>query len=173
LAWELTVVDPTTLRPDPENPRRLSDLGLAKLRNSIERFGFVAPVLVQRRSDDGTEPGIVVAGHQRLRAAQEADVREVPAVFLDLTDMEARAYNIADNRLAEESDWAIELLAVRLEELAADAPDLRAVLGFEPAELDRILAAAAPSPPEEFPETSDASEYQCPSCGYEWNGSPK
>src|SRR5690606_23334754 len=89
-------VSPDVLRPFEGNPRTISERGLEKLQRSVEEFGFTNPILVQR----GTN--MIIAGHQRLKAAKAAGLTEVPVVYLDMDDTTAKAYTIADNRLAEE-----------------------------------------------------------------------
>lgn len=98
------------LTPYDKNPRRHSERGVTKLRASIERFGFVNPVLV-------LEDGTVLAGHGRLMAAEELGLKKVPVVVLDIPADKARAYRIADNRLQEDASWNYRLLAAELDRL--------------------------------------------------------
>jgi ParB/RepB/Spo0J family partition protein len=72
------------LRPDPANPRRISEEELDSLERSIRQFGFVAPVLA--RKEDGT----VIGGHQRLLAARRLGLTTIPVTFLDLSIEQAR-----------------------------------------------------------------------------------
>ena len=116
------------LKPFDGNPRKISDKGLEKLQRSVEEFGFVNPILAQR----GTN--MIIAGHQRLKAAKAAGLTEVPVVWLDMDDATAKAYNIADNRLQDEAEWDDELLASLLEELEAEDFDL-SLTGLGPDEL--------------------------------------
>src|SRR5215467_80961 len=64
------------LKPDPANPRRHPKKQVRQIRNSIEVFGFVVPILIDR-------DGNVVAGHGRLQAAKELGMTEVPTLCLD------------------------------------------------------------------------------------------
>ena len=73
------------LRPDPANPRRISDAELEALTRSLREFGFVQPVLARR------EDNTVIGGHQRLLAARRLGYKTVPVIFLDLTLEQARA----------------------------------------------------------------------------------
>ena len=116
------------LQPFDGNPRKISEKGLEKLQRSVEEFGFVNPILAQR----GTN--MIIAGHQRLKAAKAAGLTEVPVVWLDMDDATAKAYNIADNRLQDEAEWDDELLASLLEELEAEDFDL-SLTGLGPDEL--------------------------------------
>ena len=73
-----------TLRPDPANPRRISDIELEALTRSIQEFGLVDPILARR--DDK----IVIGGHQRLVAARRLGLPTVPVIFLELSEERAR-----------------------------------------------------------------------------------
>jgi DNA modification methylase len=122
------------LRANPRNARVHPPEQIAKLAQSIRRFGFNVPILI----DSG---GVLVAGHGRLEAAHAAGVHVIPAVRLDhLTDTQARAFLIADNRLAELAEWDRSILAVELQELIALDLDFEVTdTGFEIGEIDVLL----------------------------------
>lgn len=162
-AAELRMVPVGDLRPFEGNPRTISDEGLEKLRRSIERFGFVAPVIAQEGSM------LVVAGHQRLRAAEAAGLAEVPVIVKPMSDEEARAYNVADNRLAEDSDWDTSALASLLAELEeADGGALRSV-GLSEDELKELLWLDTVEFPEYGEDAADPVPMTtCPKCGHEF-----
>jgi ParB/RepB/Spo0J family partition protein len=79
------------LRPDPVNPRRISDVELDALERSIRQFGFVEPVLARR------EDATVIGGHQRLLAARRLGMTHVPVIWLDLGSEQARLLGLALN----------------------------------------------------------------------------
>jgi hypothetical protein len=107
-----------------------------KVARSIEAFGFRQPIVVDRE-------GIVVAGHTRLLAARKLKLKTVPVhVAADLTPEQARAYRLADNRVAEFSAWDIQTLALEIEGLK-EADFKIEPLGFTILELDQLKAAAA------------------------------
>lgn len=119
------------LRPDPANPRRISDQQLEALTRSLREYGFVQPVLARR------EDKTVIGGHQRLLAARRLGYKTVPTVFLDLTQEQARLLNLALNRIS--GDWDQELLARLLADLQpVEALDLT-LSGFTQDELDKLL----------------------------------
>ena len=91
------------LRPDPANPRRISDAELDSLTRSIRQFGFVDPVIARR------EDKVVIGGHQRLLAARRLGLASVPVILLDLSGNQARLLNLALNRIS--GSWDEELLA--------------------------------------------------------------
>jgi ParB-like nuclease domain len=121
------------LRPDPANPRSHSPKQIRQLTRSIGAFGFNVPILVDRTLR-------IVAGHGRLLAAQDLGWREVPTILLDhLSEAEARAFMIADNRVAESAAWNNTLLIEQLREISLDAPDFAIeTTGFELSEIDLL-----------------------------------
>ncbi|MGA2598527.1 MAG: DNA methyltransferase [Bryobacteraceae bacterium] len=121
------------LVPYAKNPRTHSEEQVAQIAASIVEFGFTAPILVA--SDAG-----ILAGHGRLLAARKLRLPEVPVVVLDhLSETQRRAYVIADNQLALNAGWNLELLRVELESLKENDFDLD-LIGFSDKELDDLLA---------------------------------
>ena len=130
------------LIPYARNARTHSAAQVGLIAGSIREFGFTNPVLV-----DG-ENGII-AGHGRVMAAQKLRLSTVPVIELaHLSEAQKRAYILADNRLAAQAGWDDELLALELGDLATLGVDLMD-LGFESAELDRLLRGEAEDPREE------------------------
>jgi DNA modification methylase len=120
-----------TLRPDPRNPRRHSQQQVKQIAESIQAFGFNVPILVNRDLQ-------VVAGHGRLLACRELGWTEVPTISLDhLSEAQAKAFLIADNRLTEIAAWDDRLLAEQLQELSVLDLDFRLeATGFHMGEID-------------------------------------
>ena len=75
------------LRPDPFNPRRISDTELEALTRSIREFGFIAPIVARR------EDSTIIGGHQRLVAARRLGLETVPVIFVDLSSEQAKLLN--------------------------------------------------------------------------------
>jgi DNA modification methylase len=127
------------LRLDPKNPRIHTARQIRQIARSIESFGFNVPILV-----DGD--GQVIAGHGRLMACQQLGWAEVPTIALEhLTEAQARAFMIADNRLTENSTWDNRLLAEQLKELSAQELDFNLeTIGFDPAEIDLRIGDLTP-----------------------------
>lgn len=138
------------LVPYARNARTHSEEQVAQIAASIVEFGFTNPLLVD--SDAG-----IVAGHGRLLAARKLGLVEVPVIVLDhLSEIQRRAYVLADNRLALNAGWNDDTLASELAAIEAEGFDL-AVIGFTDQELEGLLAEDAPAsaePPaeEEIPE---------------------
>lgn len=119
------------LRPSPNNSRKHSRSQIKAIAKSIDAFGFNAPVLADRH-------GSILAGHGRVEAAKLLGLTTIPVVFLHhLSDEEARAYMLADNKLTDRSGWDDAALAAQLKELSALALtfDIEAT-GFEIPEID-------------------------------------
>jgi len=120
------------LIPYDRNPRTHCDTQVAQIAASIAEFGFTSPLLVDSKAG-------IIAGHGRLLAARKLDLAEVPVIVLDhLTEIQKRAYLIADNKLAEQAGWDEELLAQEFAALEADGFDL-GLTGFSDEELKDLL----------------------------------
>jgi DNA modification methylase len=119
------------LKPDPKNPRSHRPRQIRQIARSIIEFGFLVPILIDAS-------GKVIAGHGRLLAARQLGWREVPTIQLHhLSEAQARAFMIADNRLNEISEWDDALLATQLRELAALDLDFSLdITGFDIGEID-------------------------------------
>jgi DNA modification methylase len=120
------------LTPAKYNPRVMPEAEMEKLRRSIEAFGFLEPIVVRRR--DNT----IIGGHQRLEAAKAMGLKKVPVVYVDVSEQEAKALNLALNKI--QGEWDLPKLGQLLEELR-DLPDLdEALTGFDQKEMDALLA---------------------------------
>jgi hypothetical protein len=120
------------LRPYPNNARTHSKKQIRQIADSIGRFGFTNPVLI----DDG---GQIIAGHGRVEAAKLIGLAAVPTIRVShLSDLEKRAYILADNRLAEKAGWDREILAIELQALI-DLDFQVELTGFEAPYVDMVL----------------------------------
>lgn len=118
------------LRPYEKNARVHSKKQIERIANSIKEFGFTNPVLIDKT-------GLVIAGHGRLEAAKILELKEVPTISLDsLTPQQVQAYILADNRLAELSEWDPILLEEELKTLKAENFDW-SLIGFENFKLNK------------------------------------
>lgn len=130
---------PSDLKPWPGNPRTHNDKQLAKLKSSIQKFGFTAPVLVD-------EAGTILSGHGRVQAAIALKVPTIPTrVISGLSEAKKRAYVIADNKLAQLGRWDDTLLKNELELLNAENFDIETT-GFSTAEIDVMFDGAEERP---------------------------
>ena len=120
----------SALKADPHNARTHGGRQIDQLAASIRAFGFNVPVLI-----DGNNT--IIAGHGRVRAAKQAGLTEVPCVEITHLDAkQVRAFMLADNRIALNSDWDEALLRAELEHLEADFDF--GDLGFSDQEIDRL-----------------------------------
>lgn len=129
---EITVKKVADLIPYAKNSRTHSDAQVAQVAASIKEFGWTNPILID--GDNG-----IIAGHGRLMAARKLGMEEVPCIELDgMTENQKRAYIIADNKLALNSGWDVELLGLELAELQENGFDLD-LIGFDTKELAALL----------------------------------
>ena len=130
------------LRPWPRNARTHSRKQIRQIAESIRRFGFTNPVLI-----DGENR--ILAGHGRVEAAREIGMTTAPCLRVDhMSAAEKRAYVLADNKLALNAGWDEELLALELKELmSADIEFSVDVTGFSIAEVDQLIDGLAPEEP--------------------------
>ena len=130
-------VDPSKLVPAEYNPRQISQHQAEALKRSIDRWGFVEPIVANKRT------GKIVGGHQRVDAAWARAVAKVPVHWVDIDEDSEKALNIALNKISGE--WSEDLLGELLLELEQNGQDLED-LGFDADELQAIIDAAAPEP---------------------------
>jgi DNA modification methylase len=147
----IELIPVSRLAPYKGNARTHSRKQIRQIADSIKRFGFTNPVLV----DNGGE---IIAGHGRIAAAKLLGLSEVPTLRLShMSAAEKRAYVLADNRLAEKAGWDRELLAIELQGLI-DLDFEVELTGFEMGEIDIILDSAEDAkgetagPEDEVPE---------------------
>lgn len=154
------------LEPHPDNARR-GDLD--RIAESLERFGQLRPVLVNARD------GYIVAGNHVYLSARELGWSHVAAVREDMEPQDAKAYLLADNRLAELGTYDDAALAAVLRDVYEDGS--LAATGYPEGgdPLDALLARLNPDGGSEFPveDPEDESDYRCPGCGYKWSGNPR
>lgn len=106
--------DPRALTPYRYNSRKHSDDQIDRIGRSLQEFGFTNPVLVDSQN-------VIVAGHARVQAAIKLNMATVPTISLvNLTPAQIRAYVVADNRLAELSEWDQDILASELAKIKVD-----------------------------------------------------
>jgi ParB-like chromosome segregation protein Spo0J len=139
--------------PYARNPRR-NEKAVATVAASIAEFGWRQPIVVDERL-------IVLAGHTRLEAARQLGLDTVPVhVAKGLSEHQARAFRIMDNRSSENAEWDDELLGLELGDLLEGDFDL-GLTGFTDDELAALmngLSEDGTGPQEgedEIPETPD------------------
>jgi len=115
--------------PYINNPRK--NLNVDKVASSIKEFGFQQPIVVDKTNT-------IVVGHTRYEAAKKLGITKVPVQIADLSDTQARAYRIADNRLNQDASWDTKLLNIEFNDLLSKDYNLDS-LGFTTDELDTLF----------------------------------
>jgi len=161
LAVEQLPVD--TLIPYARNARTHSEAQVAQIAASIREFGFCNPVLID-------SSGGIIAGHGRVMAARQLGLAEVPCIRLGhLSDVQRRAYILADNRLALDAGWDEDMLALELSALQLEAFDLD-LTGFDSTEVDQITKQPDFAPGTEQDQGRldqlEPKMVKCPHCGH-------
>lgn len=145
---EIEYRDVASLRPYAQNARTHSKKQIRQIAASIEEFGFTNPVLISDNDE-------IIAGHGRVSAAKLLGMKKVPTVRLsNLTVNQRRAYVLADNKLALNAGWDIEILAIELQALGELDFDI-SVTGFSLAEVDLVLDQASDSAAEQVTGPED------------------
>ena len=119
------------------NPRKNLNPGdpeYEKLKRSIQEFGYVEPIIWNKRT------GNVVGGHQRLKVMIDLGYAEVDCVIVDLDDAQEKALNIALNKIS--GDWDNVLLANLLRELDSSGYDVT-LTGFDLAEAQELFGSGS------------------------------
>jgi len=98
------------IKPYEKNPRKNDD-AVKYVAESIQQFGFKVPIVIDTN-------GVIIAGHTRYKASKKLGLKEVPCIIADdLTEEQIKAYRLADNKVAEKSEWDIDLLSGELEDI--------------------------------------------------------
>ncbi len=134
---EIIYKSPSELKPFQKNPYNHSEKQLTMLKKSMREFGFTSPILI-------SQDNMVIAGHARLKAAQEIGLSKVPTIFIDLPYEKAVAYVIADNQLAKLAEEDRDLLGELLQGIN-DIPDFDIeAVGFSSEDIDTLLKSGEP-----------------------------
>lgn len=150
---EIKYIPISELRPAPYNPRVMIDEEMESLKRSMVEFGVVDPLIVN------TATGFVVGGNQRLTAAVELGIEELPVVELELSESREKALNLALNKV--HGDWQPALLKDVLQELDTGELDMD-ITGFSEKEIERLMTQTYREP------GGGVKMNKCPQCGYEW-----
>lgn len=136
----------SSLKPDPRNARTHPKRQVEQIVQSIREFGFTNPVLI----DEGD---VLIAGHGRLRAAKELGLAEVPTITLPgLSETQKKALRLADNKIALNAGWDVEILRLEMAEIGTLDVDFDLSLtGFSSGEVDVILKATNDPDDEAIP----------------------
>ena len=163
----------TDLVPYKRNPRK-NERAVEKVKTSIEKFGFLVPILIDSENE-------IVAGHTRWIAAEELGLENVPCIVLDgLDENQKKKYRIIDNKTAELSSWDYGFLAQELAEIGE----------IDMSAFDLQMKGSGADTDEDLEDDSEMDydsnldegveidlsdfddevfENECPYCGFRWN----
>lgn len=102
-----------SIRPYWRNPRKISESAVEAVADSIRRYGYQQPIVID--TDD-----VIITGHTRYAALRKLGVTEVPVLVADLPPDKVREYRVLDNRVAEYADWDMDSLVLELREFEDD-----------------------------------------------------
>jgi len=149
------------LVPYAKNPRKITK-AIPLVAESIKSFGFNVPITINNMIDK-----IIVSGHTRYEAAKKLGMQQVPYIELNhLSDLDIRKYRLADNRVADESEWDKNLLRTELAELELNSKldaEWFNNIGFSQEEIAKALAGTM-----QDKEETISKKNECPSCGHTW-----
>jgi ParB-like chromosome segregation protein Spo0J len=130
-----------------KNARRHSPAQLQQIEESIKKFGFLSPIVIDKNN-------VVQAGNGRLMAATKLGMTEVPCIQANgLSKDELRAFALVDNRLSETSEWDKDILKLELEDLTLNLDFDLGPIGFSSEEIESLLKVDEFKP--ELPEDED------------------
>jgi len=155
-------IDLKKLIPYARNSRTHSDIQVSQIAASIREFGFTNPVLITENYD-------ILAGHGRVLAAKKLGMDSVPCIKVDhLNEFQRKAYIIADNQLALNSDWNFDMLSVEIDELNDVKFDV-SLLAFTNEQLAEMIGS--PEEPVDNELKADEKDKEtciCPKCHFEF-----
>ena len=150
----------TALKPYERNARKHRDMDVDAIVKSIEEFGFDDPIGIWSADN------LIVEGHGRLMAAKKLGMKTVPCIRLDhLTDEQRRAYALAHNKTAENSEWDLDILPEELESIVDI--DMTS-FGFDVPEYEEFGSDDEHLKEQKEPEVKDGTKCVCPACGFEF-----
>lgn len=130
--YEYTTRKTGELTAYANNSRTHSDEQIAQIANSIQEFGFTNPILIDEHNG-------IIAGHGRLMGANKLGMQEVPCIVMSgLTEAQKKAYVIADNQLALNAGWDLDMLRFEIESLDELEFDI-GLLGFDDDFMDSLF----------------------------------
>jgi len=108
---EIKYLNVKDLKAYEKNPRK-NDKSVSSVAESIKDFGFKSPIIVDKDN-------VIICGHTRLKASKKLKLKTVPCIIADdLTEEQIKAYRLADNKVAEQSEWDLGLLNIELTNIA-------------------------------------------------------
>jgi len=107
---EILQLDINVVMPYEKNAKKHPQEQVLKIANSITEFGFNQPIVCDTKN-------VIIVGHGRLEAAKKLGLKTVPVTYANITEDQAKAYRLADNKL-NESPWDMQLVIAELQEIS-------------------------------------------------------
>lgn len=146
---------------NPRKDLRPGDPEYEKLYNSIEEFGYVSPIIVNKNNN------VIIGGHQRYKVLRELGYKEIDCILVDLDEQREKALNIALNKI--EGEWDMDKLSELFADFQAEGFDV-SLTGFDKSEIDDLIGDFDPLEEEEATASPVDNEevvmVECPSCKY-------
>lgn len=144
----------SSLKPDPENPREISSDAFSGLKASLERFGYVDLLIVNKRNM------MLVSGHQRYKALTEAGIAEADCIVVDLDDVGHKSLAVTMNNQQIVGAFTAAIIPI-LEKLRQEAPEEYLALRLnelrkEVAEFEVENNGSGDTAPDDIPENVPA-----------------
>jgi hypothetical protein len=141
------------LLPYARNARTHSEEQIKQIAASIKEFGFNNPVAIDKDN-------MILCGHGRVLGAQKLGMEEVPCVCLShLSETQKKAYILADNKIALNSDWDNDLLKLEFEDLKLDDFDL-ILTGFDEKEINELLESELDDIDDTYSNKVESPQYE-------------
>jgi ParB-like chromosome segregation protein Spo0J len=166
IVLKIEYVNIEKLIPYVNNSRTHSEFQVKQIASSISEFGFTNPVLID-------ENQTIIAGHGRVMAAEILSIDRIPTIKLEgLTKAQIKAYVIADNKLALNADWNIDMLKLEFQDLL-DINFNVDIIGFDSNEINALTQMPNFDPASEDDQGKldqlDPKYISCPHCGKEFD----
>ena len=150
-----------SLTPDPSNARKHDKRNIEAIKASLARFGQTKPIVLHANGST------IIAGNGTGHAAKELGWTEIAAAATSLTEADAIAYGIADNKTAELAEWETETLRQLMEGLPEE---LQLSTGFDLPEIETLTNLDfEPATENEQSKLDEEKKTVCPECGHEWS----
>lgn len=151
------------LKPYKLNAKNHPQTQIDGIAESIRRFGFTQPVVIDKANE-------IIIGHGRVAAAKQIGLPDVPCLRMeDLSKDEIRALRLIDNRIAE-TGWDQEMLRVEFETLKYDLTPFNVDFSFDIAASSGL--AGDESPPDDNKDLDERelakTSHECPKCHFRW-----
>lgn len=143
------------IKPYEKNAKKHPKNQVEQIANSIKEFGFNQPIVVDRHKT-------IIVGHGRYEAAKLLGLEDVPVLELLLTEEQAKAYRLADNKINQNSDFDMELVIEELKDLSVDMVNLT---GFD---MGTLSLDSTANKEIDINDIEDGLNHECPKCGFRY-----